>query len=51
MKKPLYIVGVDGSEWSERAVMRAVNLAKQTSAQVEFVSVIEFGKMMTSKCI
>ncbi|GLX82709.1 universal stress protein [Thalassotalea eurytherma] len=45
MKKPLYIVGVDGSEWSERAVMRAVNLAKQTSAQVEIVSVIEFGKI------
>ncbi|GLX84861.1 hypothetical protein tloyanaT_11130 [Thalassotalea loyana] len=45
MKKPLYIVGVDGSEWSNRAVMRAINLAKQTNAQVELISVIEFGKI------
>jgi len=37
MSKQLYIVGVDGSEWSERAVERAVNLAKQTEAHIKLV--------------
>ena len=45
MKKPLYIVGVDGSQWSERAVAKAVQLAKQTNARVELISVVEFDKI------
>lgn len=40
MHKHLYLVGVDGSEWSERAVKRAVLLAKQTDANVHIVHVI-----------
>lgn len=40
MRKPLYLVGVDGSEWSERAVERAVHLAQQTGASVKLVYVI-----------
>ena len=39
MQKNIYLVGVDGSEWSERAVERAVNLAKQTSASIQLVHV------------
>ncbi len=39
MHKNLYLVGVDGSEWSERAVERAVNLAKQTSASIQLIHV------------
>ncbi|WP_114325096.1 universal stress protein [Candidatus Colwellia aromaticivorans] len=40
MSKLLYLVGVDGSEWSERAVERAVHLAQQTGASVKLVYVI-----------
>ena len=40
MSKHLYLVAVDGSEWSERATERAVNLAKQTGAQVRLITVI-----------
>jgi len=40
MRKNLYLVGVDGSEWSDRAVERAVNLAQQTDANVHLVHVI-----------
>lgn len=40
MKKKLYIVGVDGSEWSDRAVMRAVDIAKDTGAEVRLITVI-----------
>ncbi|WP_262694847.1 universal stress protein [Kordiimonas aquimaris] len=39
-KKKLYLVAVDGSEWSERATQRAVNLAKETDSTVELVTVI-----------
>lgn len=39
MKKPLYLVAVDGSEWSVRAVERAVNLAGQTQATVTLLTV------------
>jgi len=42
MNKCLYLVGVDGSEWSDRATERAVNLAKQTGAQVKLVYVLSF---------
>jgi len=41
MGKPqLYLVAVDGSEWGERAAQKAVALAKQTGAEVRFVTVI-----------
>jgi len=40
MKHPLYLVAVDGSEWSERAVTSAVKLAKKTGAKVYLYSVI-----------
>ncbi|MGB1263001.1 MAG: universal stress protein [Cognaticolwellia sp.] len=39
MKKPLYLVAVDGSEWSLRAVERAVKLAAQTKAKVTLLTV------------
>lgn len=39
-KKKLYLVALDGSEWSDRAAQRAVNLAKETDAAVEFITVI-----------
>ena len=39
-RKKLYLVAVDGSEWAERATERAVNLAKETGATVELVTVI-----------
>lgn len=39
-KSKLYLVAVDGSEWGERAAQRAVNLAAETGAQVEFITVI-----------
>ncbi|MBA6328198.1 universal stress protein [Colwellia sp. MB02u-6] len=34
MKKPLYLVAVDGSQWSLRAVERAIDLASKTGAKV-----------------
>ncbi|MBA6289383.1 universal stress protein [Colwellia sp. MB3u-4] len=49
MHKLLYLVGVDGSEWSNRAVERAVHLAQKTGASVKLVYVItwqEFQPMM-----
>lgn len=39
-KKKLYLVAVDGSEWSDRAAARAVSLASETGARVEIVTVI-----------
>ncbi|MEH6445184.1 MAG: universal stress protein [Oceanospirillaceae bacterium] len=42
MKKLLYIVGIDGSEWSIRATHRAVNIAKDTGASVRLVYVMNF---------
>jgi nucleotide-binding universal stress UspA family protein len=42
MKNVLYLVGIDGSEWSERAAERAVNLAKQTKARVKLVYVLSW---------
>ena len=40
MKKLLYIVGIDGSEWSARAAQRAVTIAKDTGARVKLVAVM-----------
>jgi nucleotide-binding universal stress UspA family protein len=42
MKNNLYIVGIDGSEWSARATQKAVSLAKDTGASVKLVYVINF---------
>lgn len=39
-KHRLFLVAVDGSEWAERATMRAVNLAAEVGAQVKLVTVI-----------
>lgn len=40
MPKQVYLVALDGSEWGERAAMRAVNLAQQTDAKVVLLTVI-----------
>lgn len=40
MRKNLYLVGVDGSEWSDRAVERAMHLAQQTGANVQLLHVL-----------
>ncbi|MBA6293265.1 universal stress protein [Colwellia sp. MB3u-70] len=39
MKKPLYLVAVDGSQWSLRAVDRAIDLASKTGAKVMLLMV------------
>lgn len=45
MKKQLYLVGVDGSEWSNRALQRAMNLAEQTGASVKLVYVLDWSRI------
>lgn len=42
MNKYLYIVGIDGSEWSYRAVERAIHLAEFTEARVKLVYVLQW---------
>ena len=42
MSRNIYLVGVDGSEWSERATERAVNLAADTGAEVHLMYVIQW---------
>jgi len=39
MSKPLYLVAVDGSEWSIRAVERAMDLAANMGAKVKLLTV------------
>lgn len=39
-KQKLYLVAIDGSEWSDRATERAINLASDTGAAVKLVTVI-----------
>lgn len=39
-KQKMYLVAVDGSQWSDRAVERAVNLAAETGAEVKLITVI-----------
>jgi nucleotide-binding universal stress UspA family protein len=39
MTQPLYLVAVDGSEWSKRAVERAIDLAEKTKAKVKLLTV------------
>ncbi|WDE07775.1 universal stress protein [Thalassomonas viridans] len=45
MDKHLYLVGIDGSEWSERATQRAVNLAKSNGSRVKLVYVLDWSRM------
>lgn len=40
MTRIVYLVAVDGSEWSDRAATRAVTLATKTGAEVHFITVI-----------
>lgn len=40
MKKITYLVGVDGSEWSQRAAERAIHQAQQLDARVKLVYVL-----------
>jgi nucleotide-binding universal stress UspA family protein len=40
MTKIIYLVAVDGSEWSDRAAERAVTLAQKTGAEVHFINAI-----------
>lgn len=40
MGRIVYLVAVDGSEWSDRAAERAVALAESTGAEVRFATVI-----------
>ena len=42
MKKLLYLVGIDGSEWSVRATQKAVSIAKDTGASVKLLYVMHF---------
>ncbi|PCI33916.1 MAG: universal stress protein [Alphaproteobacteria bacterium] len=44
MQKLIYIVAVDGSEWSDRAAQRAIDLAKKTEAEVHFVTAVQWSK-------
>lgn len=44
MRKLVYIVAVDGSEWSDRAASRAIDLAKKTDAEVHFVTAAQWSK-------
>ncbi|MEH6442506.1 MAG: universal stress protein [Oceanospirillaceae bacterium] len=51
MKKLLYIVGIDGSEWSVRATQRAVSIAKDTGACVKLVYVMNFQSSYESEVV
>jgi len=42
MTKPLYMVAVDGSECSDRATERAINLAKTNNAKVKLITVMDW---------
>ncbi len=42
MSKALYLVAVDGSEWSLRATEQAVKLAQQTKAKVKIITVLDW---------
>jgi nucleotide-binding universal stress UspA family protein len=46
MKKLLYIVGIDGSEWSVRATEKAVSIAKDTGACVKLVYVMSYQQII-----
>jgi len=40
MTKLIYLVAVDGSEWSDRAAQCAITFAQKTGAEVHFINVI-----------
>lgn len=42
MSNHLYIVGIDGSEWSERAAAKAFELAKDTGAHIKLIYVMNY---------
>jgi len=42
MSKAMYLVAVDGSEWSLRATKQAVKLAKLTGAKVKIITVVDW---------
>jgi len=42
MSKHLYVVALDGSEWSERAAKRAIHLAEKSHAKVELLTVLNW---------
>lgn len=42
MTKHLYIVGIDGSEYSERAVERAIHLAEKSGDRVKLIYVLNW---------
>lgn len=42
MSKQLYLVGIDGSECSNKAVKEAINIAEKTSAKVHLVYVMHW---------
>ena len=44
MDKPVYLVAIDGSDYSNRAAYHAIKLAKQTNADVHFVTVVSWSK-------
>lgn len=44
MTKMIYLVAVDGSEWSDRAAERAISIAQKTDAEVHFISVLQWSK-------
>ncbi|MCK5041418.1 MAG: universal stress protein [Sphingomonadales bacterium] len=45
----IYLVAIDGSECSDRAADRAIALAKQTGAEVHFITVLaQFGHRTSS---
>ncbi|WDE01439.1 universal stress protein [Thalassomonas actiniarum] len=45
MDKHLYLVAIDGSEWSERAAQRAVALAKSNGSRVKLLCVLDWSRM------
>ncbi len=42
MGRLVYLVAVDGSEWSDRAAGRAISLAQKTGAEVHFVTAVQW---------
>jgi len=44
MSKIVYLVAVDGSEWSDRAADRAITLAQKTDAAVHFITAVQWSK-------
>lgn len=42
MSNALYLVAIDGSEWGDRAVDMAVNLAEQTQAKLKIITVVDW---------